>query len=123
MSMYQRFQPLNHANTRVARFSGCFYENARSVVYHRRVVLLSEATMENLVTPKYFNLDWILECQPRCQNHVTLEILHRTGPSLTLDSLAIGEQHQMELQSLRKPSSQSSQTSSAKIYAIRQYIL
>jgi len=27
MSMYQRFQPLNHANTRVARFSGCFYEN------------------------------------------------------------------------------------------------
>lgn len=58
-----------------------FVDDARSVVYHRRVVLLSEATMENLVTPKYFNLDWILECQARCQIHVTLEILLWTGPA------------------------------------------
>ena len=65
---------------------GAKTRDAWSVVYHRRVVLLSEATIENLVTPKYFNWDWILECQAKCQNHVTLKILLWTGPQVRLRS-------------------------------------
>jgi hypothetical protein len=45
--------------------------NARSVVYHRRVVMLSEDTTKFFETLKYFNLDHNLECEASSQFHET----------------------------------------------------